>query len=313
MLKETSRVGLVLTLLLVLTLCSPICLGLGLAPCEMRITNAQGSGVVGTLVVVNSDNDDRWITLQILKPSTKVSEKSFMRVICEGCHDSHQRYEVIPNYTPTVDEGKLTGVCPICGSSNLTFFEQPPLTILNNISLRGKNCVLINEGNGKYMINELLAYREERSIDIVFRMPRNTEYKGKHYEIHIMAASQPKEKQPGMGIVPGILMRVLIDTKPDNTVNLLTGFNTEYLTYIGLGLIGVIGGFFVIKKNKDRWKQKQKARKHIKFPSQPDTRWKLESGGHVNGSVYEPRVIENKKTTEKETVDEIRKHLDNIL
>jgi len=309
MLKRTNKIGLMLIFCLVLILSSSsISLGLGLAPCEMRITNAQGSGVVGTLVVVNSDNDDRWITLQIMQPSTKISEKKFMHVICEDCHESHQRYEVIPNYTPTADEGKLTGICPICGSSNLTFFEPPPLAILNNISLRGKNCELIDEGNGKYRINELLAYREERSIDIVFRMPRNDEYRGKHYEIHIMASSQPKEKQSGMGIIPGILMRVLIDTKqPDPVLLTMTDIDTKYLIYAGLGIGAIIMGVVGAKKIKGRRKQKRKTVPHIKFPSHPDPKYKLESGMPIDTSIdFEP------KESKSRTVDEIRKHLDEI-
>lgn len=236
----------VFLLFLTLAFIVPPASALGLAPCEMRVENSYGSGVVGTMVLVNSDNEPRWIRLQIQIPSTRITEKKHLRVICEDCHDSHQRYEVIPDYVPEEIDANLSGICPKCSSANLTFFELPPESVLKNITLGGRDCILISEGDGIYRISEKLDYREERNIGIIFNIPEKSEYSDRHYEVHVLATSYTDD-ETGFGIIPGIIMRLLID----NPEIVVTGsFDVDVKT---VGIIGTIGGsilvvVFVIRK-----------------------------------------------------------------
>lgn len=238
----------VLVCSLVLTLLVPATVGLGLAPSEMRVVDPYKSGVAGTIVLVNSDSGPRWIRLQIQIPSTRVSEKEHLRVICEDCHDTHQRYEVIPGYVPKEIDGDLSGICPRCGSSRLTFFELPPESLLKNITLRGKDCTLIEEGNGIYKISEKLDYREEKRIEIIFDIPKKSEYSDKHYEIHIMTTSHTDESS-GFGIIPGIIMRLLIDT-PEITTKSINIYIMAIgiITTMGASIVTVV----IVKKRSEK-------------------------------------------------------------
>jgi len=254
--KKTSRlkVPMLILFVLVLVLFIPSATSLGLAPCEMRISEVSGSGRIGTIVIVNSDDGPRWIKLQVMSPSTRTSEKKHMRVMCDDCHDSHQRYEVIQDYKPKEGLETLHGICPRCHSSNLTFFETPTETILKSFRLEGKDCVLVDEGNGVYKISEKIDFRDEKHIDIFFNTPEGTEFMGKHYEIHILCTSHVSLPS-GMGIIPGIIMRLLIDTSPLVTSNNnIFGILMEYKFYVvGLSVFAIVGsGVYVLKSHRKK-------------------------------------------------------------
>ena len=84
-LKEINmqKKHIILELMLVLTLIiySTTASGIGLAPAEMRVTNAVGSGVIGSIILVNSESEPKHIVLQIQNPSEAPSQQKYLRVI----------------------------------------------------------------------------------------------------------------------------------------------------------------------------------------------------------------------------------------
>ena len=88
--------------------------GGAISPAEIRAQNIIGSGVLGTMTLVNTVNESRNIVIEIQSPPELISEQQHLRVICENCHDTHQRYEIVNER------------CPKCDSSDLTVYERMP-------------------------------------------------------------------------------------------------------------------------------------------------------------------------------------------
>lgn len=172
--------------------------GIGLSPAEMRVVDAEGSGVIGNIVLVNTESEPKNIVLQIQSPPLASSEQKHLRVICEDCHDTHQRYEIIE------------GCCPRCGSHNLTFYERIPDEVLNYISLRGKDCNLIKKGS-VYFTSEKYLPKEQCSVEILLDLLNKEEYSDKHWEAYVTVTTTSDITAPGMGVAAGVQMRLLLD------------------------------------------------------------------------------------------------------
>jgi hypothetical protein len=229
-LKEINmqKKHILLELMLVLTLIiySTTASGIGLAPAEMRVNNAVGSGVIGSIILVNSESEPKHIVLQIQNPSDAPSQQKYLRVICEGCHDTHQKHEIVD------------GCCPKCGSHDLTFYERAPDEVLNYISLIGKDCHLIKEGS-IYVTRDKYLPGEQCSVELLLDLPYKEEYSNKHWEAYVTVTTASDITNPGMGVVAGIQMRLLLDVPT---------INSSFFSFgeISPMILGAIAGGFVI-------------------------------------------------------------------
>ena len=223
----------ILELMLVLTLIiySTTASGIGLAPAEMRVTNAVGSGVIGSIILVNSESEPKHIVLQIQNPSEASSQQKYLRVICEDCHDTHQKHEIVD------------GRCPKCGSHDLTFYERAPDEVLNYISLRGKDCHLIKEGS-IYVTREKYLPGEQCSVELLLDLPYKEEYSNKHWEAYVTVTTNSDITNPGMGVVAGIQMRLLLDVPTINSS--FFSFGDVFPREMSPMMLGAIAGGFVV-------------------------------------------------------------------
>jgi hypothetical protein len=202
------------------SVCSVV--GVGVSPAEIRAQNIIGSGIIGTMTIVNTVNESRNIVIEIQSPSELPNEQQHLRVICENCHDTHQRYEIINK------------CCPKCGSSDLTVYERIPEDVLKYLSLEGNDCTLIKNGS-IYVTEEQYGMKEECNIEIIIDLPSRTEYSNKNWEVHISITTTSNISSVNMGMSAGAQMRHLLDTSnisPD-----LLSLPVDILPYIIVGII----------------------------------------------------------------------------
>ncbi len=228
----------IITLIVISTVlfftCSAV--GVGISPAEIRAQNIVGSVLLGTMTLFNTVNESRNMVIRIQSPSELISEQQHLRVICENCHDTHQRYEII------------NGNCPKCDSNDLIVYERIPDDVLKFLNLEGKDCTLIQNGS-IYITEEKYSMREECNIEINIDLPSDPKYSNKHWEVHLSVTTTTNLSSADMGMTAGVQMRLLIDTAYINS-NLLSGpVNITILYYIGL-ILGIIFIFTLyIKRN----------------------------------------------------------------
>ncbi len=263
--KKHIIVELMLMLTLI-TYSTTIVSGIGLAPAEMRVIDAVGSGVIGSIILVNSESEPKNIVLEIQSPPEASSQQKYLRVICEDCHDTHQRYEIVD------------GRCPKCGSHNLTFYERIPDEALNYISLRGKDCDLIKKGS-VYVTREKYLPKEQCSVEILLDLPYKEEYSNKHWEAYVTVTTTSDITTPGMGVVAGVQMRLLLDVPTIKSSFFSFGETSSVmLGVIAVGLVVLLCLVYIYKKRSvvasilDGFKSRSKPKpvkpeiKHVREP-----------------------------------------------
>lgn len=210
--------------------------GLGVSPAEIRAQNIIDSGVLGTITIINTINESRYIMISIQSPSELVSEQQHLRVICENCHDTHQRYEII------------NGKCPKCNSSDLTTYERIPDDVLKYLSLEGTDCTLIKNGT-IYVTKEQYSIGEKCNIKINIDLPSEPKYSDKNWEAHISVTTIKNLSSENMGMVAGVQIRLLIDTSNINPKLLSLPADILILFFIALIMIIIFIFLIYIRRN----------------------------------------------------------------
>ena len=203
--------------------------GVGISPTEIRAQNIVGSGIIGSITLVNTVNESRHFIIEIQSPPELSSEQQHLRVICEDCHDTFQRYEII------------NSICPKCGSSNLIVYDQIPENVLKYLSLEGKDCNLIKNGS-LYITEEQYDFKEECNVYILIDLPIEEEYSNKNWEAHISVTTATNFSSMNMGVAAGVQMRLLLDTS--DIYPSLMPFQGDGLLYIIVAIC--LGLFFVV-------------------------------------------------------------------
>jgi len=214
----------------------PLVSGVGMYPAEMRVTNAAGTGVVGDIVCVNTDNESKYIVLKVEAPSNVSSELQHLRVICEDCHASLQRYMV------------ANGTCTKCDSRNLTFYDVVPDEILDHITLRGKGCTLTRNGN-VYTTIEQYPYKGQCNVEILLDLPPSEKYANKHWEARVTITTTSNPNTGGVGVMAGVSMRLLLDVPPVKISSVSLGKDSTLMFgVIGGGIIGFLCIVYLLKR-----------------------------------------------------------------
>ena len=81
---------------------------------EIAVTTGEIVRFEADAIVVNSEEDSRNFILQIESPSAVPSEEEHLRVICDECHETYQRYEI------------NDGICQVCNSTDLIVYDRIP-------------------------------------------------------------------------------------------------------------------------------------------------------------------------------------------
>jgi hypothetical protein len=261
--KQISIVaGIIMTLMM--TIFVPLVFGVGMYPAEMRVTNAVGTGVVGDIVCVNTDNESKYIVLKVEAPSNVSSELQHLRVICEDCHASLQRYMV------------ANGTCPKCGSRNLTFYDVVPDEILDHITLRGKDCMLTRNGN-VYTTVEQYPFKGQCNVEILLDLPPSEKYANKHREARITVTTTSDPNAGGVGVVAGVSMRLLLDVPVYNASSLSFGKPSLVMFgVIGGGLIGLFCVLYIYTRRHAKKSTRDIKRKPKHKPVSAKTRYQKE-------------------------------------
>jgi RNA polymerase subunit RPABC4/transcription elongation factor Spt4 len=319
MIKKHLQIGIILIIILFIMPSSVLVSGIGLSPAEMRVVDAVGSGVIGSLVIVNSESGTINFILQIQSPSESPNEEEHLRVVCEDCHDTHQKYE-------TVD-----GICPNCGSKNLTMYERIPNNVLQYLDLRGVDCELIEEED-LYFTNEKFQYNEQCTVEILLDLPNKEEYSNKHWEVHITATTTSDISNLSMGVLAGVQMRLLLDVPPVKSSFVIPmRLNPMIFFYIIVISLVILCLYFLLKKG-NLTKETSGSSKKFKIDSneeKPSSFYIEESGKDNNykispsNSKNEPiiikeKVVDTSKTTfstsnQNEHFSDIIKEIDKIL
>jgi hypothetical protein len=262
--KQLSIVaGFVMTLMLMSTII-PLVAGVGMYPAEMRVTNAAGAGVVGDIICVNTENESKYIVLKVEAPSNLSSELQYLRVICEDCHVPIQRYMV------------ANGVCPKCGSQNLTFYDVIPDEILNHITLRGKGCTLTRNGN-MYTTVEQYPCKGQCNVEILLDLPPSEKYANKHWEGRVTVTTTSNPGGGGVGVVAGVSMRLLLDVPPLKSSSLSFGKDTTLIFgAFGGGVIGLLCIMYILKRGQTKKSTRSSRHRPIHKPVSSKTRYQKE-------------------------------------
>jgi len=319
MIKKHLQIGLILVIILFIIPSTALVSGIGLSPAEMRVVDAVGSGVIGSIVLVNSEGESINFILQIQSPSELSTEEEHLRVICEDCHDTHQRHEII-------DE-----ICPNCDSNNLVIYERIPNNILQYLDLSGVDCELIKKENF-YYTNEKFQQNGQCTVEILLDLPYKEDYSNKHWEAHITATTTSDINNIGMGVLAGVQMRLLLDV-PNIKSSMITttGINPMIFVYLIVISIVVLCLFFILKKGY-LTKEKLKVSKKYKINSRkkkPSSFYLGKIGKYNNykispsNSKYKPKTIQKKvvnktkptfyKSKQKKHFSDIKKEIDKIL
>lgn len=318
MIKKQLQIGLILVITIFIVPSTALVSGIGLSPAEMRVVDAIGSGVIGSIVLVNSESETINFILQIQSPSELTTEEEHLRVICENCHDAHQRYEIID------------GICPICGSKNLVIYERIPNNVLQYLSLNGVDCELIKEENFYYS-NEKFQQNEQCTVEILLDLPYKEEYSNKHWEAHITATTTSDVNNIGMGILAGVQMRLLLDIPTINpSITTPAGINQIMFFYVIVIFIFILCLYFLFK-NGYLTKENLKISKKFKINgSKKKSSFYLGKMAKYNNYKISPSKKNNKprtinkkvvnkskptirKTKQKKHFSDIKKEIDKIL
>jgi hypothetical protein len=293
--------------------------GIGLSPAEMRVIDAVGSGVIGSIVLVNSEGESKNFILQIQSPSDLPTEEEHLRVICEDCHETHQRYEIINE------------ICPNCDSENLVIYERIPDNVLQYLDLNGVDCELIKEENF-YYTNEKFQPNEQCTVEILLNLPYKEEYSNKNWEAHITATTTSDIKNIGMGVLAGVQMRLLLDVPTiKSTIATSTGINPMMFVYVLIVSMVILCLYILLKKGyltKDNLKVSKKYK--INSSKKKPSSFYLGKIGKYNSfkispsnKKYRPEKIKKKvvnktkptfqKSKQKEPFSDIKNEIDKIL
>jgi hypothetical protein len=293
--------------------------GIGLSPAEMRVIDAVGSGVIGSIVLVNSESESKNFILQIQSPSDLPTEEEHLRVICEDCHETHQRYEIINE------------ICPNCDSENLVIYERIPDNVLKYLDLNGVDCELIKKEN-YYYTNEKFTQNEQCTVEILLDLPYKEEYSNKHWEAHITATTTSDISNIGMGVLAGVQMRLLLDVPNiKSSISTPAGINPMIFLYIIIFSIIILCLYLLIKKGY-LIKQNLSLSKKYKIKSSkknPSTFYLGKIGDYDNYKAstsnknYKPKKVKKKsankskstfiKSKQKKPFSDIKKEIDKIL
>ncbi len=319
MIKKHLQIWLILIIVLFIMPSTALVSGIGLSPAEMRVVDAIGSGVIGSVVLVNSESGSITFILQIQSPSELPTEEEHLRVICEDCHDTHQRYEIID------------GICPNCGSTNLVIYERIPNNVLQYLDLSGVDCELIKKENF-YYTNEKFQQNEQCTVEILLDLPYKNEYSNKHWEAHITATTTSDINNIGMGILAGVQMRLLLDVPTiKSSIATPAGINPMIFFYVIVISIVVLCLYFLLKKGY-LTKEKLKVSKKFKISSskkKPSSFYLGKIGKYNNYKIspsnknFKPKTIKKKvvnkskptfhKSKQKKHFSDIKKEIDKIL
>lgn len=316
MIKKHLQIMLILVIVLFIIPSAALVSSIGLSPAEMRVVDAVGSGIIGSIVLVNSENESINFILQIQSPSESPTEEEHLRVICEDCHDTHQRYEI------------TDGICPNCGSTNLVIYERIPNNVLQYLDLNGLDCELIKKEN-YYYTNEIFIQNEQCTIEIILDLPNKEEYSNKHWEAHITATTTSDINNIGMGVLAGVQMRLLLDVPTiESSITTSIGINPMIFFYIIVISIIILCLYFLLKKDYLTKKNLRVSKKFKRNNSKkkPSTFY---LGNYNNYKIspsnknYKPKTIKKKlankskptfiKSKQKKPFSDIKKEIDKIL
>jgi hypothetical protein len=261
--KQVSiAAGIITTLMM--TIFVPLVSGVGMYPAEMRVTNAAGTGVVGDIVCVNTDNESKYIVLKVEAPSNVSSELQHLRVFCEDCHASLQRHRV------------ANGTCPECNSTNLIIYDVIPNEIADHITLRGKGCTLTRNGN-VYTTVEQYPYKGQCNVEILLDLPPSEKYSNKHWEARVTITTTSDPNAGGVGVVAGVSMRLLLDVPPVKTSSISLGKDSTLMFgVIGGGVIGFLCIVYVLKRRHTKKSTKHYQHKPKHKPVSAKTKYQKE-------------------------------------
>jgi hypothetical protein len=317
--KKHLQISLILTIIILIIPSTAFVSGIGLSPAEMRVIDAVGSGVIGSIVLVNSEGELKNFILQIQSPSELPTEEEHLRVICEDCYETHQRYEIINE------------ICPNCDSENLVIYERIPDNILQYLDLNGVDCELIKKDN-YYYTNEKFTQNEQCTVEILLDLPNKEEYSNKHWEAHITATTTSDINNIGMGVLAGVQMRLLLDVPTiKSSISTPAGINPMIFLYIIIFSIIILCLYLLIKrgyltKENLRLSKKYKIKSSKKNPS---TFYLGKIGNYNNYKVspsnksYKHKTVKKKsankskstfiKSKQKKPFSDIKKEIDKIL
>jgi len=319
MIKKHLQKGLLLAIILFMIPSTVLVSGIGLSPAEMRVVDAIGSGVIGSIVLVNSESESINFILQIQSPSELPTEEEHLRVICEDCHDTHQRYEIID------------GICPNCDSKNLVIYERIPNNVLQYLDLNGVDCELIEKENF-YYTNEKFQSNEQCTVEILLDLPYKEEYSNKHWEAHVTATTSSDINNIGMGVLAGVQMRLLLDVPPvKSSIAAPAGINPMIFFYVIVISMVLLCLYYLLKKGyltKENLKVSKKFR--INSSKKKASSFYLGKIGKYNNfkispsnRKYTPKTIKKKvvnkskptfhKSKQKKHFSDIKNEIDKIL
>jgi hypothetical protein len=319
MIKKHLQIGIILFIITFIIPSTALVSGIGLSPAEMRVVDAVGSGVIGSIVLVNSEGESINFILQIQSPSESPSEEEHLRVICDDCHDTHQRYEIID------------GICPNCGSKNLVIYERIPNNVLQYLDLNGVDCELIKKEN-IYYTNEKFKQNEQGTVEILLDLPYKEEYSNKHWEAHITATTTSDINNIGMGVLAGVQMRLLLDVPTIKSSAITpTGINPMIFFYVIVISMVILCLYFLLKKGY-LTKENLKVSKKFKINSskkKPSSFYLGKIGKYDNYKIspsyskFKPKTIKKKvvnktkptfqKNEQKKHFSDIKNEIDKIL